>query len=91
MIYTTAIYYLNKVKDAWREMLIGAIIGWIVSILIGAPMLVILEFNTSISTPTLNYIAFAWTYACIGVGAIVGYSRRREDGNRNAKGIETNS
>lgn len=94
MIFIRILTYLDSFWSAitgnWKRILIGAVLGWVVSLVIGAPLFVYLMFNINWSYETWNILGAAWTWALVGIGGIVGYATRSEDG-RDTKSIETNS
>lgn len=94
MIIIRILTYLDSFWSAitgnWKRILIGAVLGWVVSLVTGLPLFVYLMLNVDWSYETFNLLGAAWTWALVGIGGIVGYSTRSKDG-RNTKSTQTNS
>jgi hypothetical protein len=68
--------FAEAVKDQWKRILIGAFIGWIIAVVVGAFVLVGLETEGLLSHATSDDAAIVIVLYGVGIGALNAYALR---------------
>ena len=67
---------LTAIRQQWKRILVGAIVGWVFAVIGGAFALASLEFHDVISQTTSDEIGIALVLYCVGSGALNAYAFR---------------
>ena len=70
---------VTALRQQWKRILVGAIVGWVFAVVGGAFALASLEFHHVISQSTSDEIGIALVLYCIGFGALNAYAFRPID------------
>lgn len=63
-------------RQYWKRVAVGAVCGWLVSTVLGAFVLVVLETRDVISTETSPLLGAALVWSGVGLGSLVAYASR---------------
>lgn len=66
----------DAVRDQWKRILVGAFIGWIIAVVIGAFVLAGLEAEGLLSRATSDEAAIVIVLYGVGIGALNAYALR---------------
>jgi uncharacterized YccA/Bax inhibitor family protein len=66
----------QAVREHWRRILLGALIGWVFAVVGGAFALASLEFHHVISPTTSDELGIVLVLYCVGIGALNAYALR---------------
>ena len=64
------------VRQHWRRILLGAVVGWVFAVIGGAFALASLEFHHLISPSTSDDLGIVLVLYCVGIGALNAYALR---------------
>jgi uncharacterized YccA/Bax inhibitor family protein len=64
------------VRQHWRRILLGAVVGWVFAVIGGAFALATLEFHHVISRDTSDELGIVLVLYCVGLGALNAYALR---------------
>ncbi len=68
--------FADAVKDQWKRILVGAFIGWIVAVVVGAFVLAGLETEGLLSRATSDEAGIVIVLYGVGIGALNAYALR---------------
>ena len=68
--------FRTAVRQHWRRILLGAVVGWVFAVIGGAFALASLEFHNVISRNTSDDLGIVLVLYCVGVGALNAYALR---------------
>lgn len=68
--------FAEAVRQYWKRILIGAFIGWIIAVVVGAFVLVGLETEGLLSQSTSDEAAIVIVLYGVGIGALNAYALR---------------
>jgi hypothetical protein len=68
----------KAVREHWRRILVGAVVGWVFAVVGGAFALANLEFWGLVSQDTSDSLGIAAPLAGVGLGALIAYADRAE-------------
>jgi len=64
------------VRNHWKRILVGALVGWVFAVVGGAFALASLEFHHIITPTTSDELGIVLVLFCVGVGALNAYALR---------------
>ena len=68
--------FRTAVRQHWRRILLGAVVGWVFAVIGGAFALASLEFHHVISRDTSDELGIVLVLYCVGLGALNAYALR---------------
>ena len=66
----------SAVRQHWKRIVVGAVVGWIFAVVGGAFALASLEFHGVVSRDTSDELGIVLVLYCVGLGALNAYTFR---------------
>lgn len=74
----------SAVRQHWKRIVVGAVVGWIFAVVGGAFALASLEFHGVVSRDTSDEFGIVLVLYCVGLGALNAYTFRPAGGRARA-------